>query len=205
MKKPQWTNSEIDILKQNYLAKTLKDLLKLLPSRTEWSIKKKALQLRLLKNLPTRNSNGTFQQLLKPFSLDNFDDGWVDSDGRFRVYFPEHPRASETGHILRAIVAYELYHGVTIPKTMCIHHVDDNRLNDSKENLRLMLFGQHTSFHNEPRKVASLIPRKCKQCGEIFTINKWRLKDPKRGKFCNRKCFYAFQRNQRYLTEGGMP
>jgi len=148
-----------------------------------------------------RNIDGTYQQVRKPFCLDNFNDGYTDADGRFRVYVPNHPRASNEGYVLRSIVAYETYHNVSVPKTMCIHHIDGNRLNDSKENLLMMLFGQHTSFHNEPRKKASLIPKQCKNCGKIFNINKWRLKDPHRGQFCSQSCYQTYPKSSTQKKE----
>ncbi len=189
-KKPQWTDSEMDILKQNYLAKTLEDLLKLLPSRTEYSIKKKAVRLCLLKKMQTRKLNGTFQRLLKPFSLDNFNDGWVDSDGRFRVYFPNHYRADKNGHILRAIVAYEAYHRIIIPIGKDVHHKDGDRLNDSKENLELLIHDEHSHISNPILNIV----RTCKNCGKKFNIKPWRLRQPQRGNFCSRKCSLTFYR-----------
>lgn len=143
-----------------------------------------------LLNMFERNNDGTYKRIIKPFSLENFNDGHLASKGRFFVYMPNHPRANNEGYLLRSIAAYELHHNVSVPITMSIHHIDGDRLNDSKENLVMMLFGQHISFHMEPLKKASLIPRECKQCGKIFNIHRWRLKDSKRGQFCSQKCFH---------------
>ena len=151
-----------------------------------------------LQEMKERNIDGTFKRIRTPFSLDNFNDGYIDADGRKRVFMPNHPRASKEGYILRAIVAYELYHNVSVPKNMVIHHIDGNRLNDSEDNLIMMLFGQHTSFHNKSRKNASLTPRQCKQCKKEFLINKWRLKDLTRGQFCSQKCYINHPKSEEH-------
>jgi hypothetical protein len=86
-----------------------------------------------------------------PFSLDNFSDGFIGQDGRFRVYFSGHPRAHK-GYIKRSIAAYELYHNIEVPRDKVIHHVDGNRLNDSKENLQLLKMSEHSRLENEKKK-----------------------------------------------------
>ncbi len=141
-----------------------------------------------------RNSDGTFRRTRKPFSLDNFDDGYVDSRGRFRVWLPDHPRAYEGGYILRAIVAYEAYHKIVVSADMDIHHKDGDRLNDSKENLEMMPHGKHTIHHC--RVPEAHIIRVCQQCKKEFTIERWRLKDPSRGRFCSIKCYYAYPKSE---------
>jgi len=45
-----------------------------------------------------RGRDGKFERVHQRWSLDNFDDGYVDGDGRFRVYLPEHPRAAKNGY-----------------------------------------------------------------------------------------------------------
>ena len=83
-----------------------------------------------------------------PWSLENFNDGYVNADGRFRVWLPNHPRVDLHGYVYRTIVAYEAYHGVVIPLNKMIHHLDGNKLNDSKENLRLATRQEHSKYHD---------------------------------------------------------
>ena len=136
----------------------------------------------------SRESDGRFSRVHHAFSLDNFDDGYIDSAGRFRVYCPGHERSYSEGYMLRSVVAYELYHGVKVPRNMDIHHVDGNRLNDSDENLVLLTHEAHTELINNPRKKD--IPRTCIRCGNGFTIKPWRLnQDSYRGKYCSRFCY----------------
>ena len=136
-----------------------------------------------------------------PFSLDNFDDGYVDNKGRFRVRMPNHPRAYSGGYILRSIVAYEAYHNVMVPKGMNIHHIDENRTNDSKENLVLMTHKQHslmTIKQKRPKKVENRI---CENCGVTFVISLSRLNDTsggsiQRGRFCSQACYNKQKRSE---------
>lgn len=137
-----------------------------------------------------RNELGQFtnERQHKPWSLDNFNDGYVDSDGRFRVILPNHPRASRDGFVLRSIVAYEIYHNIQVKLGPEIHHMDGNRLNDSKENLQLLTNSDHQKTHARLR--GAYISRVCNHCGKAFEINRWRLKEPTRGQYCTPRCFY---------------
>lgn len=42
---------------------------------------------------------------------------------------------------------YEFHNG-SIPKGYHVHHIDHNKLNNEIENLKLVLFGSHISYHN---------------------------------------------------------
>jgi hypothetical protein len=120
-----------------------------------------------------------------PWSLKNFDEGYV-NQGRFVVYFPNHPRADDREYILRSIVAYEAYHGVMVPPGMIVHHEDGDTLNDSKENLKMMTKGEHQEHHLGVPEVE----RVCETCGKGFTTPKYRMTatDCNRGRFCSRAC-----------------
>jgi len=132
-----------------------------------------------------RNKNGTFKRTRKIWSLENFDDGYVDANNRMRVYKPGHPRASSGGYILRSIVAYEAYHKVMVSIKDNVHHVDHNRLNDSKENLELINGAEHISRH----KTKPLISCICRGCQKEFFIKQHRI-DAGRGKYCGHECWF---------------
>jgi hypothetical protein len=195
--KKRWLPKEIRILKIGWLSYSEKKLCELLVNRTWRSIQTMALRLGLRgrTDLIKQNPDGTFKRKRKRFSLENFDDGFVDNRGRFRVWLPEHPRAYESGYVLRAIVAYEAYYNTKVPSHMDIHHEDGNRLNDSKENLVMMPHSVHSILHNSHR--VKLVPRICEHCGREFTIKRHRLnqKDHNRGRFCSQKCFQMHPRS----------
>ena len=137
-----------------------------------------------------RKENGQFQRIRKPWSLKNFNDGFIDNKGRFRVWLPIHPRAYKSGYILRAVVAYEVYNNISVPKDYDIHHIDHNCINDSKENLQMMKHGEHTTFHQKKIGVKFI----CKTCEKEFFIPKWResqrIKEGKSTKFSSLYCFH---------------
>lgn len=133
-----------------------------------------------MKAMEIRTDRGTFKRVHKPWSLETFDDGYVDSDGRFRVYAPGHHRAYADGYALRAIVAYELYTGEIVLTADDIHHKDHNRTNDTPENLERKGHQDH-SLHHHRQVLVDLI---CRNCGASF-----RRKPHQRGKgFCTRAC-----------------
>jgi hypothetical protein len=140
-----------------------------------------------------------FKRTINEWSLDNFNEGYVDNRGRFRVYVPNHLRAYKGGYIFRSIVAYEIYHGITVPKEYDIHHIDGNKLNDSKENLEMILHGKHTVLHNINPDL--YITRICENCKIEFKIKWFKLKDTSsgcqhRGRFCSQKCYQLYPKSQ---------
>ena len=142
--------------------------------------------------------DGQFIRKHNQWSLKNFNDGYVDGKGRFRVYFPDHPRADPNeGYVLREIVAYEAYHlGSVVPLSMEVHHKDENILNDTKDNLELLTKREHRLEH--ARRNGQRPERVCKQCGKTFEINKWRLKNKKenRGTYCSQECYKLMPKSE---------
>jgi hypothetical protein len=138
-----------------------------------------------------RDKLGRYIRSFKHWSLENFDDGYIDASGRLRVYFPGHPRACVRGYVMRSIVAFEAYNNTSVTTDYAIHHKDGNRLNDSKNNLEKKLFGEHSSFHGEATKNGTYIT--CCICGTAKYVPRWRLiqrKDTYERFFCSRDCFY---------------
>jgi len=144
--------------------------------------------------MQTRGENGKFIRTRRHFSIENFNDGYVDNHGRFRVWLPEHHRSYKGGYVLRAIVAYEAYHDILVPKDYDVHHKDGNRLNDSKENLEMMTHAKHTIL--TCRVPEAHITRVCQHCEKEFIIERWRLKDPSRGKYCSQRCYHDHERSK---------
>lgn len=140
------------------------------------------------------NSNGTFKRTRKEWSLDNFDDGYVDSRGRFRVWSPNNIRSYKGGYILRSIVAYEKYHKASVPIGYEIHHKDRNRINDSLDNLQMLSKEEHAAIHYKERTVE--VERFCTKCKKSFLIRKWRLNDKSRGKYCSQSCYNSRGKRQ---------
>ena len=137
-----------------------------------------------------RDKEGKFLRTRKQWSLSNFDDGYLDSKGRVRVYAPHHPRSSKEGYVLRSIIAWESYHGRRVLYGLQVHHKNGNRADDSEENLEVVNQKEHGLLHR------ITVKRTCKHCGEEFSIQKWKLKDISRGTFCSQNCYHKHPRNK---------
>ena len=135
-----------------------------------------------------RDNKGRFKRKNAVWTPQNMNNGYIDNNGRFRVYLPNHPRASSNGYVLRAIVHYEYYYNEKVTKEFDVHHIDKNRLNDTKKNLKKLSHIDHARLHN--KKV--LITKICEVCGKKFDILAWRLKEKgkNRGKYCSQKCYH---------------
>ena len=141
-----------------------------------------------------KDSKGKFISKYEKWSLDNFEEGYIDSSGRFIVVKPGHPRADSAGQIKRSIVAYEAYYNESVPIGYVVHHKDLNGLNDSKDNLIRMKNGEHTRFHwlgksrkgqNDYLKTGKNL--RCPTCGNSFYRAKWELKLVN---YCSKPCWY---------------
>lgn len=143
-----------------------------------------------------RDNNGKFQPVYKIWSLKNFNDGYVNFHGRFMVRLPNHHRANKNGWVIRAIAAYEAYHHrERVTTDYVIHHKDENKLNDSKENLIKMKFGEHTRLHwkgksrqGQNKHLRTGKERNCPICHVKFYRAAWGLL---KTNYCSKKCWYA--------------
>lgn len=142
-----------------------------------------------MQNSRERKADGTFTQIHQHFSLDNFDDYLV-CRCRRHVYFPEHPRAHKNGtfggYILRAIVAYEAYHNIIVPKGMDIHHKNGDVTDDSEANLQMLPHGEHSRISRLLRQ-RQYITKVCPHCKKEFVCY-----DKKPKTFCSLICYHKF-------------
>jgi len=143
----------------------------------------------------TREKDGKFLRTRKPWSLNNFSDGYADSTGRVRVYSPGHHRASKEGYVLRSLIAWETYHNKQILEGFQIHHVNKIKSDDSEKNLMLVTSKEHGSYHATG---ITKTEKTCIECNQKFLIGSWRLKNKEenRGSFCSQKCFHNHPRKE---------
>ena len=144
-----------------------------------------------------RDTKGRFCQIYRKWSLSNFNEGYIRApQNRFWVYFPKHLRANKQGWIQRSIVAYELYNKDIVRDDFIIHHINNNRLDDSKENLMKLKFGEHTRLHwkgrsrkgqNEHLKKGKYLI--CVICKKEFYRPQWVINHNRaKYNFCSIKC-----------------
>jgi len=73
------------------------------------------------------------------------------SDGYISVYFPDHPKSSKDGYIMEHILVMECLIGRHLNANECIHHINQIKNDNRKENLKLMTLSEHMSFHAKER------------------------------------------------------
>ena len=115
------------------------------------------------------------------WSLENFDKGSI-SQGRMWVYLPYHPRASSTGQLPRAWVAYELYYKERLKPGDVIHHKNEDPLDDRKSNLAKTTRGGHNKTHK-----GNKVKKTCLYCGNDFLVKPSQVARGW-GKYCSRRC-----------------
>lgn len=146
------------------------------------------------------DEKGRFKRKHQHWSLYNFNDGYVGAKGRFRVYYPEHPRSNKvSGRVLRSVVAYEAYHDVSLDDIYGynIHHKNGNKVDDSKDNLELLTSSEHQIRHARER--GAYIEKVCECCGNTFEMTRGRANDKgaNRGRFCGQSCYHQFRRENK--------
>lgn len=115
----------------------------------------------------------------------NWNDGYLDNRGRFRVYRPDYPRVYNEGYALRAHVVWWLHKRRCHPKNMELHHKDGNRVNDVITNLQPLSNSQHQKFHR-PTPFSTLT---CLQCNKRFRIESSRVRS-RPTKYCSQRCYH---------------
>jgi len=75
----------------------------------------------------------------------------VRSDGYIYIYFPDHPKSSAEGYIMEHILVMEAIIGRHLLLDECVHHKNEKRSDNRKENLELMTKSEHMSYHMRKR------------------------------------------------------
>ena len=64
-------------------------------------------------------------------------------------YAPDHPRSTKEGYVYSHVLVAERMLGRNLKSTECVHHIDENKNNNSPENI--MVFktkADHSAFHH---------------------------------------------------------
>ena len=142
-----WNPEEISILTSNYNLVSNSALQKLLPSKSKQAIYKKAYKLGLRKSKEIEFLNRSLSRKRERGS--NWNGGVrVTKRGYRQVLSPEHSRADSSGYVMEHILVWERETGFPVPDGCCIHHLNGNKSDNRIENLCLMSFGAHTTFHH---------------------------------------------------------
>ena len=94
----------------------------------------------------------------KPKKIDTFHKGYTISwNGYKMIYLPIHPHCDGKGYIREHILVMEKYLGRYLTEDEIVHHIDENKLNNDINNLKLMTKYEHKCDHSsKPRKHVDL-------------------------------------------------
>lgn len=77
------------------------------------------------------------------------------------IYSPEHPNAMKSGYIGKHRLVLESKLGRYLMDGEIAHHVNENKLDNRPENIELMTFSKHSSFHAK---------RKARENGKFIAV-----------------------------------
>ncbi len=104
---------------------------------------------------------------------------------------PEHPKAIRGGYVLEHRVLMENHLGRILKDDEIVHHMDNNGLNNSISNLKVMESTEHRRLHaTTGRTCVDLI---CPNCGKVFSREVRNTRGKKEPK-CSRKCNGEYSR-----------
>lgn len=148
-------------------------------------------------NRNATNELGQFVRVRKLWDGSDWNDGYRDNRGRFRVYRPDYPRAYSEGYALRAHVVYWMAKGRVHPKGTDLHHINEIKDDDRIENLKVIKHGRHTILHCKKEGVKLI----CEGCGRTYEIKEWRIKQRKKSgsssRFCCLRCCWNTPRTKK--------
>lgn len=95
---------------------------------------------------------------------------------RWWIYKPQHPSANFRGYVQEHRLVVESKIGRFLRKNEIVHHIDENKLNNAPENLRVMTQSEHLSLHRRKEFFCSI--KNCmkkhrarKMC--VYHYNQW--------------------------------
>jgi hypothetical protein len=102
---------------------------------------------------------------------------------------PEHPFCTKNGYVLHHRVVVENHLGRLLNADEVVHHINDDKKNNSLCNLRVMSKSEHARMHGHKMKLFVIL--KCPWCGDVFIRERRQthlVKPPQRYTTCSRSC-----------------
>lgn len=119
----------------------------------------------------------------------NWNDGYIDAKGRFRVYRPDFPDCHYNGYVFRSHVVWWLSTGKRHPRNTELHHKNTIPLDDSISNLEPLSNSDHQKLH----KPAAFYQINCEHCGSLVRVSAFRKRD-RITRFCSQYCYHESRR-----------
>lgn len=113
----------------------------------------------------------------------------------FYARVPKHPRATARGYVLLHRIVMENHLGRLLNEDEIVHHRNEDKKDNSVENLELMTLPDHCRHHSSEPKFVDLI---CAHCGIAFQRRANQRASVKGYKqsFCSRSCNGRYQRKK---------
>lgn len=86
----------------------------------------------------------------------NWKGGRRKKEGYWLLYMPNHPRSNKQGCVYEHIYLYEQYYKCCVLPWTIIHHINNDRGDNSKQNLQAMSQAQHCSLHMKGKSTRRL-------------------------------------------------
>ena len=120
--------------------------------------------------------------------------GTTMSNGYKYIHKPEHPNSDKKGYVKKCVLKMSNHLNRPLKKGEIVHHVDENKLNDSIKNLKIVTRSEHIYIHN-PHRWKKQYSVECAGCGIIFMP-----KRPPRCKlsYCSRECCFKHKKFYRH-------
>ena len=97
-----------------------------------------------------------------------------------------HPKAWKKGsYVYVHVVVAEQKLGRLLRDDELAHHDDENKFNNSPENIVVTSRPEHTRLHHKPAIVLTMI---CAACGKKFQRERRRIRDDTKPVFCSKQC-----------------
>lgn len=128
----------------------------------------------------------------------NYKGGRPKVNGYIKILKPEHPFADHLGYVKEHRLVWEEYHKACLLPWADVHHKnihnlskEENKMDNTPENLQAMMHKDHTSLSNEELKKETTITQ-CVICGTLYMIY---VAIKYENKKCGRCYMREYQRN----------
>lgn len=97
----------------------------------------------------------------------NFKGGRYVEHGYVLVLKPDHPFANHHGYVLEHRLVMEEYVGRYLTESEIVHHINENKLDNRIENLKIMIRADHNSHHFKGKPLIDRSDWICSECGQM--------------------------------------
>lgn len=115
------------------------------------------------------------------------------NNGYVLVFCPDHPNAWSSGYVYAHRLIVELDRNEFLTGEEIVHHMDENRTNNSLANLNVETQSEHARQHHAGTAVA--VQLQCWYCNNIFEREARQMHGTNKRVFCKRSCYHEALRS----------